>query len=224
MARLVMGFALFLPAGCSLAPWRVWQQKVPAAQSEKPPGQIEGERRGAAYIRLRSTPPVPDAARAIADIHPVAEALASSLGEPQHPPAVDDKAATIAALHVGLQAKDRQLEAWKAFGRKYGGMPIEGTGISLAGPAGLIGLIALIAACVAFPALGYLVLRVVPVLWGALRGTATAVEHFAAAVPHQAAVLESHLAQRHTPAQTRLFRRIRGAAKDKSLDHSTTLS
>lgn len=216
---LAWGMVQCLMSGCALAQWRIWQRKVPGAQSEKPPEQLEGERQGAAFIRARTTPPVTDPAAVLAEIHPVAEALSASLGEPKTAPAAgDNKDATIAALRAGLLAKDRQLDSWRAFGRKYGDMPIEGTGINLAGPTGLLGLVLVVAACFFFPPLGYLVVRVIPVLWGALRGSAGAIERFASALPAEGQVLDTHLAALHSEPQAKLFASLRKAL---SLNPST---
>jgi hypothetical protein len=195
-----------------MAQWRVFQTKVPA-NIEKPPAQAEGEKRGAAYIRARSAPPVGDPSQAVRDIYPAAEALAASLGEPAKPVAVEDKDAVIAALRAGNRAKDGQLDAWKAFGRKYAGLPLEGTGINLAGPVGLLGLVAVVAACIACPALGYAVLRVLPLLWGYFRRTTQAVNELAQSNPDAADKLKARLSSRLDLAHKKLVGRWAKQAK-----------
>lgn len=176
---LLILLVLTLP-GCALMPeWRVFQKKVPATMNEKPPAQVEGEKQGAAFIRAVSTPPVADPAKAVAAIYPVANALSASLGEPAKPVTVADQDAIINSLRAGLAAKDAQLDKWRQFGRKYAGAELEGTGIDVAGPTGLLILAAIVAACIFVPGFGYLALRVVPLLWRALRQTAVGIESFA---------------------------------------------
>lgn len=166
--------------GCALMPeWRVFQKKIPADMGTKPPAQVEGERQGAAFIRDLTTPPVDDPAQAVADIYPVATALSASLGEPDKPVAVEDRDAIIASLRQGLAAKDAQLEKWRAFGRKYAGKELEGTGIDIAGPTGLLILAAIVAACIFLPGFAWLAARVVPLLWRTVRQTAVGIESFA---------------------------------------------
>jgi hypothetical protein len=178
-ALLIAVMALALP-GCALMPeWRVFQKKVPASMGEKPPAQVEGEKQGAAFIRAVATPPVADPAKAVAAIYPVATALSASLGEPVKPVTVADQDAIINSLRAGLAAKDAQLDKWRQFGRKYAGAELEGTGIDVAGPTGLLILAAIVAACIFVPGFGYLALRVVPLLWRALRQTAVGIESFA---------------------------------------------
>lgn len=177
LAAIGLCFALVLLAGCAVPQWRVFQKTVPA-DTAKPAAQIEGERRSAAYIALRSAPPVVDAPKAVADIHTVATGLAASLGEPEKAVTAADLASVVASLREANRAKEEQLERWKEFGRKYAGTPLENTGINLAGPAGLLGLVAVIAACIACPALGYLVLRLLPLLWGFFTRTTTAIGEF----------------------------------------------
>lgn len=178
-AGFIILFVLAFP-GCALLPeMRVFQKKVPADMSAKPPAQVEGEKRGAAFIRAVSTPPVADPAQAVAAIYPVATALSGSLGEPAKPVTVADQDAIITSLRAGLAAKDAQLDKWRQFGRKYAGAELEGTGIDVAGPTGLLILAAIVAACIFVPGFGYLALRVVPLLWRALRQTAVGIESFA---------------------------------------------
>lgn len=209
-ARLVPVFQLstflLLCAGCALPQWRVFQAKVPTTQSDKPARQIEGEKQGAALIREITTPPVADPATAVQQAHAVAVDLSASLGEPAKPVHVEDQAAVIAALRSGLVAKERQLEQWKQFGRKYGGTPLEDTGINLAGPAGLAALVGLIALCIACPAVGYLVLRVLPLLWGFFRSTTTAIGEFIQSHPDAGENLKTTLSRKMDAAHKRLVK------------------
>lgn len=199
-------------AGCSLLPeWRVFQKKVPAgpAMVEKTEAQREGERRAAAYIDERSKPPVKNPADAVSDIHAVSGPLRASLGEPKQPVQVDDRAKddVIASLRTGLAAKEKQLEAWKAFGRKYGGKELEGTGVDLAGPAGLLGLAGVVALCIACPAVGYVVLRVLPLLWGFFSRTTEAVAEYAKSNPREGEKLGAMLSAKMDSAHKRLVKR-----------------
>lgn len=206
----VLGFFLLL-TGCALPPWRVFQKSVPANQSEKPARQIEGEKQGAALIRELTTPPVADPIHAVQQVHEVALGLTASLGEPEKPVRLEDQAAVIAALRAGNAAKEHQLDEWKKFGRKYGGKELEDTGVNLAGPAGVLGLLGVIAACVLCPAFGYLLLRVVPLLWGFFRQTTAGISTFIAAHPEAGEQLKTALAKKMDEAQKRLVR-VRGAS------------
>lgn len=197
---------LILAPGCSLPQWRVFQRQVPATQSEKPARQVEGERQGAALIRELTSPPVPDPGHAVQQVHAVAVDLSASLGEPAQPVRVEDQAAVVAALRSGLAAKDRQLDQWRQFGRKYGGTPLEGTGINLAGPAGLVGLVGVVVLCVAVPPIGYALLRCLPVLWGYFRSTTRAVADYAAAHPEAGDELKAQLSRRMDRAHKRLVK------------------
>lgn len=202
---LVLAWVLFV-TGCALPQWRFFQAKVPATMSEKPARQIEGEKQGAALIRELTAPPVADAGHTVQQVHAVAVDLAASLGEPAQPVRIEDQAAVIAALRSGLVAKERQLEQWKQFGRKYGGTTLEDTGINLAGPAGLLGLIAVVALCVAVPPVGYALLRVLPVLWGFFRSTTRAVSDFAQARPEAGEELKVQLSRRMDRAHKKLVK------------------
>lgn len=213
----IFAVVLMCAAGCQLAQWRVFQAKVPA-NVEKPAAQIEGEKRAARYIEVRSTAPVPDPVTAVADIHSVAVGLSASLGEPARPVTLEDKDAVILALRAGLKAKDAQLDQWKAFGRKYGGKPLEDTGINLAGPAGLLAFAGVIAACVFVPGFGYLLLRVLPLLWGALRQMAVGVEAFAKEVPDAAEKLKTqYLARKMDSGPKALISRVKKRIKPQEL-------
>jgi hypothetical protein len=96
---------------------------------------------------------------------------------------------------------------------RYGGTPLEDTGINLAGPAGLLGLIALIAACVAFPPIGLLLLRTLPVLWGYFSRTTQAIGEFTAAHPDAGEELKVNLSRRMDEAHKALVRHKTGAVK-----------
>lgn len=207
---IIILFALAMP-GCSLMPeWRVFQKKVPATMNEKPAAQVEGEKQGAAFIRAVSTPPVADPAKAVAAIYPVATALSASLGEPAKPVTVADQDAIINSLRAGLAAKDAQLDKWRQFGRKYAGAELEGTGIDVAGPTGLLILAAIVAACIFVPGFGYLALRVVPLLWRALRQTAVGIESFAKENVEAGATLKTDfLARKMDNAPKKLVKNIK---------------
>lgn len=192
---------VFLCAGCQVAQWRVFQKKVDGKEGEKPAVQVEGEKRAAAYIVARTTPPVADPAGAVQDVHQVATGLSSSLGQPAKPVTLEDKDAVIATLLAGLKAKDAQLDRWREFGRKYAGTPLEDTGINLAGPAGLVGLLAVVAACVFIPGFGWVLLRLLPVLWAALKRAVSAFEAVASRAPEAVAAIKSALPQKEDGAR-----------------------
>lgn len=192
---------------CALPQWRVFEKKIDPKLSEKPAAQIEGERQAASYIVQRSAPPVANPASAVSDIHAVATGLSASLGEPARPVSVEDKDSIISGLRTGLRAKEEQLEKWKAFGRKYAGKEIEDTGINLAGPAGLLALAGVVAACVACPALGYLLLRVVPLLWGFFTRTTSTIAEYAAEHPAAGEQLKAKLSRKMDEAHKKLVRR-----------------
>lgn len=167
-------------AGCVLPEYRVFQEKVDVRKVEKSSEELEAEKRAAAFIKVRTTPPVPDAPAAVRDVHQVATELSSSLGEPRVEVKLEDKEKILAELREALVEKDRKIEAWRNWARKYAGTPLEGTGIDLAGPAGLLAFAGVIAACILVPGFGYLVLRIVPALWGLVKRTAVGIESFAA--------------------------------------------
>jgi len=206
----ILLFVLAMP-GCALLPeMRIFQKKVPADMSVKPPAQVEGEKAGAAFIRAVSTPPVADPAKAVAAIYPVATALSASLGEPVKPVTAADQEAIITSLRQGLAAKDAQLDKWRQFGRKYAGAELEGTGIDVAGPTGLLILAAIVAACIFVPGFGYLAIRVVPLLWRALRQTAVGIESFAKENVEAGATLKADfLARKMDNAPKKLVRNLK---------------
>lgn len=167
-------------AGCSMPNWRVGQEKVDPKKIDKTASQLDAEKRAASYIKLRTEPPVPDPKAAVQDVHQVAVGLSSSLGEPRVEVTLEDRDRVVSELRQALVEKDRQIEAWRSWARKYAGTPLEGTGIDLAGPAGLLAFAGVIAACILVPGFGYLVLRIVPALWGLVKRTAVGIESFAA--------------------------------------------
>jgi hypothetical protein len=210
----ILAWAFFV-SGCQVVQWRVFQKKVDGKDGEKPAAQVEGEKRAAAYIVARTTPPVADPAKAVQDVNQVATGLSSSLGQPAKPVAMEDKDAVIASLRQGLAAKDAQLDKWREFARRYNGKPLEDTGINLAGPAGLLGLVAVIAACIFVPGFGYVLLRLLPVLWAALKRSVSAVEALASKAPEAVAAIKSALPQKEDAARkaVRLAKRRARAAQ-----------
>ena len=198
-------FVVLAGAGCTLPQWRVFQKTVPS-DTAKPAAQIEGERRAASYIAKRSAPPVANPGAAVADIHAAATGLTASLGEPAQPVTVADLAQVVESLRAANRAKDAQLDRWKEFGRKYAGKPLEETGINLAGPAGLLALAGIVAACIACPALGYILLRVLPILWGFFKAATAAVSDFTTTNPDAGANLKNVLSRKMDSAHKRLVR------------------
>jgi hypothetical protein len=218
-ARIVFAtFALCALAGCVLPQWRIFQRHVDAKIAEKSPKQIEAEREAAQFIEVKSAVAEPDIKAQIAAIHSVATSLSSSLGEPQRviTPSVDDQAKVIEGLRKGLLDEQKKTEQWRAFAKKYAGTPLEGTGINLAGPAGLLGLAGVVALCIAFPSVGYIVLRVLPVLWGYFRRTTDAIGEFAKANPEAGQKLATTLSQKMDAAHKRLVR-VRATIKQISV-------
>lgn len=180
LSTILLAFCLAMFAGCAAV--RVFQKKVPT-NTEKPPVQVEAEKSAAELIQLITTPPVKNPEKVVGDVHEIATGLSNSLGKPEVPVKLEDQSRVIADLRNGLLAKDKQLEAWKAFGRKYAGKELEGTGVDLGPWLGTGGLIGVIALCIFVPGAGFVILRVVPVLWGMVRRMATGVEAFAVAMP-----------------------------------------
>lgn len=205
------GLGVFLFSGCQLAQWRVFQKTVPD-NTAKPPAQIEGEKQAASYIKVVTTPPVADPAKTVQDVHEVATGLSASLGEPKKPVVAEDKDAIIAAQREGLLAKERQLDAWKAFGRKYAGTPLEDTGINLAGPAGLLGLLGVIALCIFCPGFVYVVVRIIPVLWGAARRMTVSIESFTRENPEAGSKLKTQYLSRKLHDSHKAFVKARKRA------------
>lgn len=213
MKRALLLILLIL-AGCSLPQWRIFQKKVDGKAAETPKAQVEGQKTAASYIAKRTASPVADPAAAVADVHDVAASLSASLGEPDKPVALADREKVIGSLRAGLRAKEDQLDAWKAFGRKYAGTPLEGTGVNIAGPAGLLVMAGIVAACIACPALGYCLLRVIPLLWGFFTRTTAAVADLAKSHPEAADALKANLAARMDEAHKKLVARRLGKVMD----------
>lgn len=182
--------------GCAFPQWRFFQKTVDAKLAERPADQVEAERRAAAFIRVTSETPWSDMRAQLEGVHRVAVPLSASLGEPKQPVAAADEAAVIASLRVGLLAEQKKAEQWRAFAKKYAGAELENTGINLAGPAGLVVLVGIVAACIACPALGYVALRVVPLLWGFFRTTTKAIGDFVQAHPDAGEELKATLSRR----------------------------
>lgn len=203
--KLLALVACLLFAAC-LPQMRVFQAKIDPALAEKPPAQVEAERRAAAFIRDTSAAPAANPVAQVAAIHAVAAPLSASLGEPKEPVTAEDKDRIIAGLRQGLLAEQKKAEQWKAFARKHAGREIEGTGLNLAGPAGLLALVGVIAACVACPALGYLLLRLLPLLWGFFRRTTTALHEFATEHPDAGEQVAQKLSARMDEAHKKLVR------------------
>lgn len=220
MNKLILMLLSLLLVGCSLIPqYRIFQKKVDPGMAEKPPAQIESERRGAAFIREKSTTPEPDPAAQLGEIHAVATALSSSLGEPKVPPTPADYPKVVAELRAGLRAEQAKTEAWKKFARKYANTPLENTGIDLIGPAGVLGLVGVVAACIACPTFGWVLLRLVPVLWGTLKRMTAAVETYAKEVPEQAAVLKrDYLARKMDTTDKALVANIKSGLNPDTLN------
>lgn len=203
--RIVLTVVLLLCAGCTLPQWRVFQSKVPTVEVSSI--KVEAERRAVALIDEISTPPVQDSAKAIADVHAVSAPLRASIGEPETPVKREDSSKVIAELRGAIKDRDEKIEAWKRWAKKHQGVPLEDTGINLAGPAGILGLVGIIAACIACPSLGYLLLRVVPILWGFFRRTTTAIAEFAESNPDAGEKLKTQLSRRMDEAHKKLVRK-----------------
>lgn len=213
----VVAWAFFV-VGCQTAQWRVFQKKVDAKMAETPAAQSEGQKRAAAYIVKRTEAPVPDPAVAVQDVHQVAVGLSASLGEPAKPVTLEDKDAVIASLRKGLQAKEAQLDAWKKFARTYAGKPLEDTGINLAGPAGLLAFAGVIAACIFIPGFGYVLLRLVPVLWGMVRRMAVGIESFAKDMPAEGEKLkQAYLARKMNEVDKRIVKGRKKAIRPEEI-------
>ena len=194
-----------LCGGCSLTEWRIGQKKVPADVG--PSVQtVESQRRAAALIVDLSASLSADPAKQVADIHAVAVPLSVSLGEPLKRATVFQAPDVVAALRKSSLDAQAKAEKWREFSQKYAGTPLEGTGINLAGPAGLLGLIGVVAACVAFPPIGYILLRALPVLWGFFRSTTSAISEFTASNPDEGERLKLTLSRKMDAAHKRLVK------------------
>ena len=196
---------LLLLCGCSLPQWRVFQKTVPT-DTGPAPAVIESQRRAAALIVDLSASLSADPAKQVSDIHAVAVPLSVSLGEPLKRATVFQAPDVVASLRKSSLDAQAKAEKWREFARKHGGAPLEGTGVNLAGPAGLIGLIAVVAACVAFPPIGYVLLRALPVLWGFFRSTTSAISEFTTANPDEGERLKLTLSRKMDAAHKRLVK------------------
>lgn len=194
-----------LCGGCSLPQWRVFQKTVPT-DTGPAPAVIESQRRAAALIVDLSASLSADPAKQVSDIHAVAVPLSVSLGEPLKRATVFQAPDVVASLRKSSLDAQAKAEKWREFARKYAGTPLEGTGINLAGPTGILALIAVIAACVAFPPIGYILLRALPVLWGFFRSTTSAISEFTTANPDEGERLKLTLSRKMDAAHKRLVK------------------
>lgn len=223
LLSFLTGLVICTLVGCSLLPEiRVFQKAVPsdAKATEKPAAQIEGEKKGAAFIREATKPPVGNPAKTVEEVHEVATALSASLGEPAKPVSAEDKDAIIASLRDGLKAKDAQLEKWRAFGRKYGGTELEGTGIDLASFLGVGGLLGVIALCVFVPGFGWVLLRLVPVLWGSLKKIAVSVDALKVTEPDAAKTLLPIFSGQMDGLHKQVIRRVRKGITAEQIENA----
>lgn len=219
---VVVAWALFC-SGCQWPQWRVGQATIDVKTTEKPAAQVEGEKRAASFIAKRTAPPVVDAPAVVADVHQVATGLTASLGEPKEAVKVEDKDAILKELRGALVAKDKQIERWREFGRKYAGKPLEDTGINLAGPAGVLALAGVIAACVFIPGAGYAMLRLLPVLWGMVRRMTVGIESFAAEMPAEGAKLkQAYLARKMDTIDKRIVKGRKRTIKPDEITATAT--
>ena len=200
-----------LCGGCSLPQWRVFQKTVPT-DTGPAPAVIESQRRAAALIVDLSASLSADPAKQVSDIHAVAVPLSVSLGEPLKRATVFQAPDVVASLRKSSLDAQAKAEKWREFARKHGGAPLEGTGVNLAGPAGLLGLIAVVAACVAFPPIGYVLLRALPVLWGFFRSTTSAISEFTTANPDEGERLKLTLSRKMDAAHKRLVKTRKATA------------
>ena len=196
---------LALLCGCSLPQWRVGQKVVPVDAG--PSAQaVESQRRAAALIVDLSASLSADPAKQVSNIHAVAVPLSVSLGEPLKRATVFQAPDVVTALRKSSLDAQAKADKWREFSRKYAGTSLEGTGVNLAGPAGLLGLIGVIAACVAFPPIGYVLLRALPVLWGFFRSTTSAISEFTTANPDEGERLKLTLSRKMDAAHKRLVK------------------
>ena len=197
---------LFFVGGCTLPQWRVFQKKIDPTLAETPPEKVEAQRQAAAFIANESGTVGKEPAKQLATINAVAVPLSSSLGEPKKPATATGQREIIAALHRGIAEEQKRAEQWKEFAKKYAGRPIEDTGINLAGPAGLVGLIGVIGLCVAVPPVGYVLLRMLPILWGFFGRTTQAIQQFIESHPESAKDLQGTLSNKMDEAHKRIVR------------------
>lgn len=179
----VLGVAL---AGCALLPqWRVFQAKVPPPVV-KGLAQTEFERRAAELLAARLEQPVA--------LQPVARQLSASLGAPQKPITEPDtgKAAGIAVaeLRLGQAQMQAQLATLNRRLATYQGKEIEGTGLNLAGPAGLLGIAGVVALGIFVPGFLTFLLFVIRRLRATIQQMAQAREEHRIAFPKAAKELD----------------------------------
>jgi hypothetical protein len=201
---LLAGLLFF--SGCGLPSWRVFQAKVPV-DAPKSAAVIESERSAAQFIEQRSVSADSDPIAQLAEIHSVAVPLSTSLGEPKLVIVAADKDKIISGLRKGVLAEQKKADDWKKFAQKYAGKPLEDTGVNIAGPTGLLVLGLVIAACVAFPPVGYVLLRVLPLLWGFFKRTTTAISEFVEANPTAGDELKAKLGDKMDLAHKKLVKR-----------------
>ena len=202
---------LLLLCGCSLPQWRVFQKTVPT-DTGPAPAVVESQRRAAALIVDLSASLSADPAKQVSDIHAVAVPLSVSLGEPLKRATVFQAPDVVASLRKSSLDAQAKAEKWRVFARKHGGTPLEGTGINLAGPTGFLALIAVVAACVAFPPIGYVLLRALPVLWGFFRSTTSAISEFTTSNPDEGERLKLTLSRKMDAAHKRLVKTRKATA------------
>ena len=196
---------LALLCGCSLPQWRVGQKTVPVDAGPSMQA-VESQRRAAALIVDLSASLSSDPGKQVADIHAVAVPLSVSLGEPLKRATVFQAPDVVTALRKSSLDAQAKADRWREFSRKYAGTALEDTGVNLAGPAGLLGLIGVVAACIAFPPIGYILLRALPVLWGFFRSTTSAISEFTTANPDEGERLKLTLSRKMDAAHKRLVR------------------
>jgi hypothetical protein len=196
---------LALLCGCSLPQWRVGQKVVPVDAGPSVQA-VESQRRAAALIVDLSASLSADPGKQVADIHAVAVPLSVSLGEPLKRATVFQAPDVVTALRKSSLDAQAKADKWREFARKHAGTALEGTGVNLAGPAGLLGLIGVIAACIAFPPIGYILLRALPVLWGFFRSTTSAISEFTASNPDEGERLKLTLSRKMDAAHKRLVK------------------
>lgn len=192
--------------GCSLTGWRVGQKKVPLDTGPSIES-VESQRRAAALIADLSASVSFDPGKQISDIHAVAVPLSASLGEPLKRAAVFQAPDVVAALRKSTLDAQAKAQKWQAFSVKYAGTPLEDTGINLAGPAGFMGLIGVVALCIMFPPVGYLLLRVLPVLWGYFVASTNGIANFVASNPRAGADLKAQLSRKLDTSHKRLVKK-----------------
>ena len=198
--------------GCSMPQWRVGQKTVPIDVGPSVQS-VESQRRAAALIVDLSASVSSDPGKQIGEIHAVAVPLSVSLGEPLKRATVFQAPDVAASLRKSTLDAQSKADKWRDFSKKYAGVPLEGTGINLAGPAGALGLIGVIALCIAFPPIGYVLLRMLPVLWGYFRSSTNGIANFIATRPEAAEDLKANLTRKMDASHKALVK-LRGLRAD----------